>query len=408
MSPAKVLSKMNNQDFLQIKTISEQIFPYLVKLRRKFHQYPETAFEEFKTSQTIAQELNKIGLKVKTGIAKTGVVGLLKADRKGKTVALRADMDALPIWEQTDLSYASKNKGKMHACGHDAHISCVIGAAIILSRLKSTLKGNVKFIFQPSEEVSPGGAIQMIKQGVLTSPKVDSIFALHCDSNIPFGKVGTKNGIMMAFADDFDITIIGKGGHGARPQDGIDAIAVASQVINALQTIVSRKIDPLKSAVVSIGIIQGGQARNIICDKVILKGTARSLEKKVAEMLPALIKQIVSGIAKSCRADFKFEYQKGYPVLINDCKSTDVARNVIRNLYNQSSIYEIEKPVMGGEDFARFLERAPGTMMRLGIRNEKIGAIYPWHHPKFKIDENALKIGSAVLAGVVLQSLQNK
>jgi amidohydrolase len=399
---------MNKQDFFQIKKISEEIFPYLVKLRRRFHEYPETAFEEFKTSQIVAQELRKIGLKVKTGIAKTGVVGVLESGKKGKTVALRADMDALPISEQTDLPYASKNKGKMHACGHDAHISCVIGAAIILNKLKKTLKGNVKFIFQPSEEVSPGGAIQMIKSGVLSNPKVSSIFALHCDSNILVGKVGVKNGIMMAFADDFDITIIGKGGHGARPQDGIDAIAAASQVINALQIIVSRRIDPLKSAVVSIGIIQGGEARNIICDKVILKGTARSLEKKVAEMLPALIKQIVSNIAKSCGADFKFSYQKGYPVLINHPESTDIARNVITNLYNQSSVYEIGKPVMGGEDFARFLNKVPGTMMRLGIRNEKIKAIYPWHHPKFKIDENALKIGSAVLAGVVLQSLQTK
>ncbi|HEX9916901.1 MAG TPA: amidohydrolase, partial [candidate division Zixibacteria bacterium] len=241
---------MNKQNYIQIKEISEEIFPYLVKLRRRFHQYPETAFEEFKTSQMIAKELRKIGLRVKTGVAKTGVVGLLESGKIGKTVALRADMDALPITELTNLPYASKNKGKMHACGHDAHITCLIGAAMILNKLKDNFKGSVKFIFQPSEEVSPGGAIQMIKEGVLLNPKVNAIFALHCDSNIPVGKVGVKNGIMMAYADDFDIIITGKSGHGARPHDGVDAIVIASQIINSLQTIVSRRIDPLRSAVV--------------------------------------------------------------------------------------------------------------------------------------------------------------
>jgi amidohydrolase len=399
---------MNNQNFLQIKKISEEIFPYLVKLRRRLHQYPETSFEEFKTSQMIAKELRKIGLKVKTGIAKTGVVGVLESNKIGKTVALRADMDALPISELTNLPYASKNRGKMHACGHDAHITCLIGAAMILNKLKENFKGSVKFIFQPSEEAGPGGAIQMIREGVLSNPKVNSIFALHCDSNIPVGKVGVKNGIMMAYADDFDIIIRGKGGHGARPQDGVDAIVVASQIINSLQTIVSRRIDPLRSAVVSIGIVQGGSARNIICDKVILKGTIRSLEKKVAKNLPIYVKQIVSGITQSYGADFEFTYRKGYPVLINYPQATDIAREVIKSLYTKEAVYEIERPVMGGEDFARFLEKVGGTMMRLGIRNEKIGATYPWHHPRFKIDERALKFGSSILAGVVLKSLQIK
>ncbi len=399
---------MNNHDLLQIKKRSEEIFPYLVKLRRKFHEYPETSFEEFKTSQMIATELKKLGLKVKTGIAKTGVVGLLQSGKKGKTIALRADMDALPVQEQTNLPYASKNNGRMHACGHDAHMTCVIGAAIILGKLKDSLEGNVKFVFQPSEEVAPGGAVGMIRAGVFSNPKVSSIFALHCDSNIRVGKVGVKNGIMMAYADDFDITIIGKGGHGARPQDGVDAILVAGQIITSLQAIVSRRINPLDPAVVSIGIIEGGKARNIICDKVVLKGTIRSLEEKIARELPILAKQIVSGIAGSCGADFKFSYQKGYPVLINNPDATNIARNVIRNLYTQQSIHEIEKPMMGGEDFARFLQKVPGTMIRLGIRNEKIGAVRPWHHPKFTLDERALAIGSAVLAGCVLESLKTE
>ena len=248
----------------KIKQISKEIYPQLVKLRRELHQYPETAFQEFKTSERIAKELKKLNLSIKTKVGKTGVVGFLVGKNKGKTVALRSDMDALPVTEQTNFPYKSKNLGKMHACGHDVNMSIVIGAATILTRLKNELKGNVKFIFQPSEEVTPGGAIEMIKNGVLENPKVEGIFSSHVDVNIPVGKIGVKNLAMMAQADDFDLTILGKGGHGARPHEGVDAIVVSAQVIQALQTIVSRRISPLKPVVISLGTIEGGNARNII------------------------------------------------------------------------------------------------------------------------------------------------
>ena len=399
----------------KIKNISKQIFPGLVKLRRELHQYPELAFNEFKSSERITKELSKLGIDFKKGVAKTGVVGILNIEnpakggegRKGKTVALRADMDALPIIEQTNFSYKSKNKGIMHACGHDVHMTCVIGAAIILSELRHELNGNVKFIFQPSEEVPPGGAKPMIQAGVLKNPNASGIFGLHCDTSIPVGKIGVREGPTMAQADSFDVIITGRGGHGARPQDGVDAIVVASQVIQALQTIPSRKINPLEPVVISVGKIEGGTARNIICDTVVLNGTARSLNKEVTRKIPHLLKNIISGITKSAGASFKLNYSPGYPVLINNPQATDLARGTIAKMFSKQTIFEIKRPVMGGEDFAYYLQKVPGSFLRLGIRNPKKDAVYPWHHPKFTVDEDAIKIGSALLAGIAFDFLSS-
>ncbi len=396
---------MQTQIAEKIKAISKKISPKLVKLRREFHQYPELAFNEFKTSERVVKELKKAGISVKKGIAKTGVVGVLNAKKKGKTVALRADMDALPLLEQTNFPYKSKTKGVMHACGHDVHMTCVIGAAIILSKLKDELKGNVKFIFQPSEEVPPGGAKPMIQAGVLKNPNVSGIFGLHCDSAIPVSRIGVREGPTMAQADSFDVIITGRGGHGARPQDGVDAIVVASQVVSALQTIPSRKINPLEPVVISVGKIEGGTARNIICDRVILKGTARSLNKEVTRKIPHFLKNIISGITKSAGASFELNYSPGYPVLINHPQATDLARRTIAKMFGREAIFEIKKPMMGGEDFAYYLQKIPGSFLRLGIRNPEKGAIYPWHHPKFTVDEDAIKIGASLLAGVAFEFL---
>jgi amidohydrolase len=389
----------------KIKILSSKHFPKMVKLRREFHQYPELGFSEFRTSKRIAQELKKLGLQVKTGIAQTGVVGILNVKKQGKTVALRADMDALPIVEQTNFSYKSKKKGLMHACGHDAHMACVIGAATILTKLKKELNGNVKFIFQPSEESPPGGAKPMIQAGALKNPNVSAIFGLHCDSAIPTGRIGVKEGAFMAQADSFDITIKGVSGHGARPHDGIDAIVIASQVIQALQTITSRKIDPVQPVVVSVGKIEGGTKRNIICDRILLLGTARSLNKEVAKRIPRLLKEIVSGITQAAGASFELRYSPGYPVLINHPQATELARGTIIRMFGKQAIFEIKKPLMGAEDFAFYLEKVPGTFLRLGIKNPKKKAIYPWHHPKFTVDEDAINIGAALLAGTAFDFL---
>ena len=245
----------------------------------------------------------------------------------------------------------------------------------------------------------------MIKAGVLKNPEVNGIFGLHTDSNIPIGKIGIKNGPMMAQADDFDITIIGRGGHGARPQDGIDSIVVASAVVQALQTIPSRRISPLKSVVISIGIIGGGTARNIICDKVVLKGTARTLEKGITKKIPDLLREIVSGVTKGYGADFELKYYEGYPVLVNNAEMTDLVRSSVSRLFGKEALFEIREAMMGGEDFAYFLKKVPGSFIRLGIRNEKIGAVHPWHHPEWKVDEKAIQIGSALLAQVAFDFL---
>jgi amidohydrolase len=287
-------------------------------------------------------------------------------------------------------------------------MSCVIGAAKILSSLKDELPGKVKFIFQPSEEVTPGGAYPMIKAGVLKNPEVNGIFGLHSDSSILIGEIGVKNGPMMAQADDFDITIIGKGGHGARPQDGIDSIVVASAVIQALQTIPSRRISPLKSVVISVGIIEGGTARNIICDKVVLKGTARTLEKGITKKIPDLLKEIVSGVTKGYGADFELNYYEGYPVLVNDPTMSDLVRSSISRLFGKEAIFEVKEAMMGGEDFAYFLKKVQGSFIRLGIRNEKIGAVHPWHHPEWKVDEKAIQIGSALLSQIAFDFLKSE
>ncbi len=389
----------------KIRLLSNKHFGKMVRLRREFHQHPELGYEEIETSERVAKELRRLGIKVKTGVAKTGVVGVLAGKKKGKTVALRADMDALPITEQTNFAFKSRNKGLMHACGHDAHMACVIGAATILSELKNELPGNVKFIFQPSEESPPGGAKPMINQGALENPKVSGIFGLHCDSAIPTGKIGVMQGPSMAQADSFDIVIKGVSGHGARPHDGIDAIVVAAQVIQALQTVVSRKIDPVQPAVVSVGKITGGTKRNIICDQVTLEGTARSLNQEVAKRIPGLLKEIISGVAKSAGASFELKYYPGYPVLINDAQATDLARATITRMFGKKAIFEIKKPLMGAEDFAFYLQKVPGSFLRLGIRNPAKKAIYPWHHPKFAVDEDAIGIGAALLAGLAFDFL---
>ncbi len=389
----------------RIKALSSKHFAKIVKLRREFHQYPESAYNEYKTSERIAKELRKLGIRVRTGVARTGVVGVLGGKKKGKTIALRADMDALPITEQTDFSYISRIDGLMHACGHDAHMACVIGAATILSELKDQLNGNVKLIFQPSEESPPGGAKPMIRAGALKNPDVSGIFGLHCDSGIPIGKIGVKEGPFMAQADSFDITIKGVSGHGARPHDGIDAILVAAQVLQALQTIASRKADPVQPVVVSVGKIEGGTKRNIICDRVTLQGTSRTLSNEVAKRIPRWLKEIVSGVTRSAGASFELKYSLGYPVLINQPQATDLARRTITRMFGKQAVFEIKKPLMGAEDFAFYLQKVPGSFLRLGIRNPKKKAIYPWHHPKFTVDEDALEIGAALLAGLALDFL---
>jgi len=390
----------------KIKTLSQKYASNMISLRRHLHQIPEVALLEFETKKSMAAQLKKLGLKVNTGLWRTSIIALLEGPGRRPCVAIRSDMDALPVTEQTGYFYASKNKGAMHACGHDAHMAIVWGAARILSDIKSQLKGSVKFLYQPSEEESPGGAQPMIAAGTLKKPDVSAIFGLHVDPTVPVGKIGIKDGPMMAQVDDFNLHVYGKSGHGARPQDTVDAVVVASHLVSALQTISSRQVNPLDPVVVTIGKIEGGVARNIIADKITLYGTARSLDMKVGRMLPRMIRQIADGVCRTFGASYELDYKYGYPVLSNDIEINALFGESARNMYGRRAVKNIDLPGMGAEDFACYLQKVPGAMMLLGVRNAKLGADKPWHHPQFKIDEKAIPMGAAVLAASVWSYLE--
>jgi amidohydrolase len=377
-------------------------FAKAVKLRRKLHQRPELAFEEHQTAATIAAELKRIGCRVTTGVNRTGVLGILEGRENGAVAAVRSDMDALPVTEQTGLSFASKNPGVMHACGHDSHMAMVVSTAAVMAKLRSHWPGTIKFIFQPSEEVVPGGARGMIHAGVLERPKVDMIFGVHVDPWIPVGRAGIKDGVMMAQTDDFALTVVGKSGHGARPHLGVDAIYIAAQIVTAVQSIVSRNTDPLNPAVLSIGKIEGGTATNIVAGRVRLEGTVRAASEKDTQNIRRRLKSIASGVARGLGGKIELDYKIGYPPLYNAKTTNDLYRESLRRAYGPKAVVEIAEPLMGGEDFAMYLLKTPGAMMRLGIRNPKLGATYAWHHPQFTIDEDALAVGIRTICGALL------
>lgn len=377
---------------------AENLAPKLSKIRRQIHMYPELGYQEKRTSELVAKTLRQAGLEVRTGVAKTGVVGLLRGDSPGKTVALRADMDALPITERNRKPYRSRVDGVMHACGHDGNTTTVLGAAMLLAKERRNIRGNVKFFFQPSEEAPPGGAKPMIEEGVLTKPRVDFVIGVHVDPTVPAGKIGLRDGPMMAAADDFTLSVLGTASHGAKPHLGVDAIALSAQVIQALQTIPSRMINPTHPVVVTIGTIKGGYRQNVIADRVDMEGTLRTLyaadRKKGAKMIGRLTDQIT----KAAGGSFEYDFRDGYPILTCNPTITDVVRRASLELFGKRSVVEIDEPSMGGEDFAYFVNEVPGMMLRLGTGNKKKGIVHPWHHPQFDIDEKGLWVGAAVMA----------
>jgi amidohydrolase len=386
----------------RINELADKYFDEMVLLRRTIHEHPELAFEEVKTSALVAKTLERAGLDVKRGVAKTGVIGTLRGKRDGRTVALRSDMDALPIPEATGLPFASKNPGKMHACGHDSHTAIGLGAAMILSELRDELSGEVRFLFQPSEELVPGGAPYMIEEGALDG--VSEIFGLHVLSQADAGTVGFCPGEMMASADELYITIRGKSGHGARPHHAVDPVVVTSEVILALQTLVSRNLDPFAHGVISICSIHGGFAPNIIPPEVKLIGTLRSMSKEWREFAHARIHEIVNGICYSARAEADIRIAKGYPVLVNDEDETKFAEDCARDLFGPERVFRAER-LMAAEDFAYYLEKVPGTFYRLGIRNEAEGITADIHNDHFTIDESAMKTGAAMQAYLAVRAL---
>jgi amidohydrolase len=387
----------------EIAALAGKIGPSIIRTRRELHQHPEVGYEEKWTGKFVATRLRKLGIEVKYPVAKTGVLGILRCPSPGKTIAFRADMDALPLTEQTGLPFASKIKGVMHACGHDAHVANLLGVAEILSKVRPSLRGNVKFFFQPSEESGPGGALPMINEGVMEKPHVDAVFGMHCDPTIPTGQFGFRPGVMMANTDSLKITIFGEGGHAARPHKAVDAVVVAAQAVNALQTVVSRRVNPIEPRVLSICTIHGGTKSNVICDKVEMEGTIRTLSAEVREQIPTVIHQILSGVTSANGARFELDVEKGYPSVVNDSKMTEFASGIVRKLYGEKAVFWLSQPMMGGEDFAYFLQKAPGTFIRCGIANRAKHTNYPWHHPMFNVDEDALPNAARLFASIAAE-----
>ena len=376
----------------EIQKISEHIYSY----RRDFHQYPELSFQEYRTAETISKHLESFGIEHRTGVGETGIVGeIVFGD--GPTIALRADMDALPIQEVGDLKYKSKNEGVMHACGHDGHMAILLGAANALSKNKKLKKGKVRFIFQPAEE-GAGGARYMIKDGCLD--QVDEIYGLHLWNYQPVGEIGVKNGPIMAAADMFDIIIKGKGGHGATPQGTVDAIVVASNLITMLQTIVSRNTNPLDNTVVTIGEINGGQNFNVIADEVRLTGTTRAYTENNRNMIKKRMQDIIDGVSKSFGAEIVLKYKEGYPPTVNHEDPTKLVLEASSMVVGKGAGYPYLS--MGGEDFSYYLQKVPGCFFFVGSAPDKNNILSTPHHcSHFDIDERSLLIGASVYVNLI-------
>ncbi len=366
--------------------------PDIVAWRRRLHQYPELGFREHLTAAFVHQRLEAWGIPHQTGIAGTGIVATLLGSNPGPVLAIRADMDALPILEENEVPYRSQHEDTMHACGHDGHTAIALATAYYLSQHPHTFAGTVKIIFQPAEE-GPGGAAPMIAEGVLKSPDVDAIIGLHLWNNLPLGTVGVRSGPLMAAVELFDCEIQGKGGHGAIPQQTIDSILVASQVVNALQTIVARNVNPLDAAVVTVGSFHAGRTHNVIADTAEITGTVRYFNPALAALIPNRVEQIIAGVCQSHGATYQLNYRKLYPAVINDGAIAALVRSVAETVVETPAGVVPECQTMGGEDMSYFLEQVPGCYFFLGSANETLGLAYPHHHPRFDFDETALGMG---------------
>lgn len=385
-------------DIHQLVTDQKEL---IINLRRELHRIPETAYTEKKTSAYVANYLNSLELEVRTGIARYGVVGLIKTDRPGPTLMIRADMDALPLKENTGLDFASEHEGVMHACGHDAHMAMVLGAATVFNTIKDELTGNIKFLFQPAEE-GPGGAKPMIEAGVMESPKVDFSIACHVWPDIPEGTIGVRPGPFMAAMDRFDLKIKGKGGHGAMPHLCVDALEVGTQVVNALQRIVSRQMDPLEPIVVTVGTFHAGTAFNIIPAEAELSGTTRTFNPDTWNTWASRIEKVVRGVCDSMGCNFEIKYSQGYPVTINDASMAEIVHRCAGKVVGEDRVV-VPQATMGGEDFAYYLQKSKGCFFALGAGRE--GAA-PVHNPAFDFNEDVMLLGMETHCRIGLELLK--
>ncbi|MBM7540056.1 M20 metallopeptidase family protein [Amphibacillus cookii] len=389
----------------RVFAIIEKLYKEMVDIRRDFHMYPELSFQEERTAKVIANYQRQLGLEVREKVGGQGVVATLKGGKPGRTVAIRADFDALPILEENDVPYKSKNPGVMHACGHDAHTAIALGIAKALVAVQEELEGTIVFIHQHAEEQDPGGAKAMIEDGALAG--VDAIFATHMENYLPVDYIWHSDHYILGASDDFEITIMGVGGHGAFPQDTTDVVQIGAQLINSLHQIISRKVDPLKPAVLTIGSFQAGDKANIIPGTAKLEGTVRTFDEEVRYKIADWVKQVTEHTTKAFGADFTIDYQFGYPATKNDKTINQLMVRAAADVLPKDNIQSME-PNMGAEDFSYFSQQVPATYFFTGSANEEKGFIYPYHHPKFDIDEKALLNGAKVLASAALDFLNEK
>lgn len=386
----------------EIAALEEEV----IALRRDFHMHPELGYEEYRTSKIVYDYLKDLGLEVKK-VAKTGVVGLLRGREAGKTVMLRADMDALPQKEDTGLPYASVNEGVMHACGHDGHTAMLLVAAKVLANHRDKIKGNIKFVFQPNEEEA--GALDMIKEGVLEDPKVDAAFAIHLWTPLKTGEIGLTVGPIMAALEEFELTIFGKAGHTGSPHEAIDPILAATNIIQTIQSIQTREINPLYPITIMIGKINGGSGRNIIADKVEIGGTIRFLfedEKREKQKLLEKFERVIKGICEAMNVKYELKYIPSNPALLNNADMVNLVKKAALETFGRDDIF-VDYRSMAGEDFAEFSQRVPSVLYFIGNGNEEKGTHYPHHHPKFNIDEDTLIYGVEMHVRTALNFLNN-
>ncbi|AJY77871.1 M20 family metallopeptidase [Paenibacillus beijingensis] len=374
-----------------------ELYPEMVQNRRYLHRHPELSFQEKETSAWIADRLRPLGCELKEGVGGYGVVAEFKGVGSGPVIALRADIDALPIQDGKECEYRSTVSGKMHACGHDGHTATLLGIASYYASLQGAFKGTRRLLFQPAEELTPGGALPMIKDGALES--VDAIYGVHLWTPIPYGEIHTRPGPFMAAVDEFAVEITGKGGHGGMPEATIDAIATGAALVQSLQTIVSRNVSPLDTAVLSIGSFQAGTTSNVIAEKCLLKGTVRTFDENVRGKIRTRLADMVNLVCAGYGASAVLDYRDGYPAVVNDETETERFFRIGKELFGEVAV-QLSKPITAGEDFAYYLHHVKGCFMFVGAGSEQSGAVYPHHHPRFDIDERSMLKSAQLMVGM--------
>jgi amidohydrolase len=384
----------------------ESIYPEILEIRRELHMNPELSEMEHSTMETISRYLDRYGIEHQKGIAKTGICAIVRGKNQGRTVAARADIDALPIEEETDLWFKSRNKGVMHACGHDVHTAIHLGVARIFKEMESELSGNVKIFFQPAEE-TVGGAHRMIEEGVMDDPRVENVLSLHVHTGIPTGTVELKKGKFNASTNEFTITVTGRTGHAAYPEKSVDPVLISGYIIVALQSLVSRNISPLDSVVLTIGQIHGGVKNNVIPEKVVLSGTLRTLDPDIRAYSKGRIEELVEITARAHGGTGEVEFEEGYPSLINDGYVTQVLKETAQDLLGKEKVHIKAHPSMGADDFSFFAEAASGCYYSLGCGDPEKEENHPIHHPRFQVDEGCIKTGILLQVQTLLRLLNS-